>query len=297
MLGENEQVIPRPRARAGLAVAVGLVVLMGLVTAACSGGSGAGTSPSPSTDSATPSATPAAVAPAPAESACYRLSLAEATAPTSAEAAVPCNQTWTARTFHVGPLDAVTDGHLLTVDSAAVQQRVAGTCPRLLAKYLGGTPDDLRLSVFRSVWFTPTVEESDAGADWLRCDVVALARADKLAKLSGKVKGVLDGDFGATYGLCGTAAPDDPDFERVMCAQEHSWEALETVDLDAKNYPGRATAQERGIEPCTEAARAQAEDALDFKWGYEWPTRAQWAGSVGMPGQRYGVCWAPSDGS
>ena len=28
--------------------------------------------------------------------------------------------------------------------------------------------------MLRTVWFTPSVEESDAGANWYRCDVVAL---------------------------------------------------------------------------------------------------------------------------
>ncbi len=210
---------------------------------------------------------------------------------------MPCKRKWTTRTFYVGTLDPVVDGHLLTVDSAAIQQQAAERCPRRLSQYLGGTPDALRLSVFRSVWFTPTVEESDAGADWLRCDVVALARPDTLAKLTGNVRGALDGDVSTTFGLCGTAAPDDPDFERVMCAEEHSWRALETVDLAGRTYPGRNAVQERGVEPCTEAARAEAEDALDFQWGYEWPTRSQWVGSNGQPGQKYGVCWAPADGS
>ena len=31
-----------------------------------------------------------------------------------------------------------------------------------------------------------------------------------------------------------------------------------------------------------------AEDALDYEWGYEWPTADQWAA-----GQNYGRCWAP----
>ena len=31
-----------------------------------------------------------------------------------------------------------------------------------------------------------------------------------------------------------------------------------------------------------------AEDALDYEWGYEWPTAEQWAA-----GQTYGRCWAP----
>ncbi len=31
-----------------------------------------------------------------------------------------------------------------------------------------------------------------------------------------------------------------------------------------------------------------ADDALNFQWGYEWPTEKQWD-----DGQTYGRCWAP----
>ena len=34
---------------------------------------------------------------------------------------------------------------------------------------------------------------------------------------------------------------------------------------------------------------AVAEDALDYEWGYEWPTADQWAAR-----QTYGRCWAPA---
>ncbi len=294
MLGENEQVIRHRGHRSGWGVVAMLVALM---TAACTADSDSGTTPSTAPSTPPPSASPAVAPPDPELPACYRLTLAEATAATSAEPSVPCSSTWTARTFSVGSLDGLVDGHLFAVDSEAIQRQAANKCPRRLGEFLGGDIEALRLSTFRSVWFTPSVEESDAGANWLRCDVVALARPDKLAKLTGNVKGALDGDISSTYGLCGTAAPDDRDFERVICAEKHSWRALETVDLAGAKYPGAKRVRAAGVEPCTAAARAEAADALDFQWGYEWPTRSQWAGDDGRPGQKYGVCWAPANGS
>jgi hypothetical protein len=35
-------------------------------------------------------------------------------------------------------------------------------------------------------------------------------------------------------------------------------------------------------------AAEQAADPLQFEFGWEWPTREQWAN-----GQRYGYCWVP----
>jgi hypothetical protein len=43
-----------------------------------------------------------------------------------------------------------------------------------------------------------------------------------------------------------------------------------------------------GQDACQEAARAIASDALDYEWGYEWPTQDLW-----QAGQTYGRCWSP----
>ena len=68
--------------------------------------------PSPS-----PSGKPAKAAPRPGAGACYRLAYDDAVAPTSRRKPVSCSGAVTARTFYVGTLDTVVDGHLLAVDS------------------------------------------------------------------------------------------------------------------------------------------------------------------------------------
>ena len=61
------------------------------------------------------------------------------------------------------------------------------------------------------------------------------------------------------------------------------------MPIDAQRYPGAEAVRDLGTTPCTDAARAVAEDALDFQWGYEWPSLEQW-----RAGRHYGVCWAPA---
>lgn len=230
--------------------------------------------------------------PAPRPDSCYRMSYDQAVAPTSRADVVPCRADHAAETFHVGRLERVMDGRLLAVDSRRLQEQVATTCPRLLPEHVGGTEEQRRLSMLRSVWFTPTLPQSDAGATWFRCDAVALARDSELLELTGSLSGVLDTDEGRErFGMCGTAEPGTPGFERVPCSQTHTWRALRTVTLPGPDYPGESPAQRAGEEPCTSAARAAAPDPLDFRWGYEWPTAAQWAA-----GQTYGICWAPIRG-
>ena len=90
------------------------------------------------------------------------------------------------------------------------------------------------------------------------------------------------------YAMCGTAAPDDPDFERVICSRPHSWRAISTVDFDPGAYPGADAVRARGQGPCEDAGAQVADDPLDYEWAYEWPTAAQW-----KQGQTFGRCWAP----
>ena len=62
----------------------------------------------------------------------------------------------------------------------------------------------------------------------------------------------------------------------------------QVVDLPDGPYPGEAAAREAGQGLCEDAGRERASDALDFQWGYEWPTADQW-----LAGQTFGRCWAP----
>ena len=249
--------------------------------------------PSASTPAA-PTPTPAAPPPpAPALGACYRLSYGEAVAPTNEDTPVSCDKGHTTQTFAVGRLDLVSGGHLLAVDSEAVREQVAQRCPAQLAAYVGASDEQLRLSLLRPVWFTPTIEQSDAGAEWYRCDVVALTGEKKVAKIDRNISEALAKPEGrAEFAMCGTAQPGTPSFSRVLCREDHSWKAISVIDLadDAKGgkYPGEKVVKAAGDDVCAAAARAIASDALDYEWGYEWPTQDQW-----VAGQTYGRCWSP----
>jgi len=232
-----------------------------------------------------PRATPVA---GPAVGACHDLAYVDAVAPTTQSPDLPCDDGHTAETFHVGRLNTLTDGHLAAVDSGRVQRQVAKACPARLSSYVGGDADDLRLSMLRAVWFTPSVEASDAGANWFRCDVIEVAGDQQLATLTGSLKGVLDSDRAERVAMCGTDKPDAADFRRLPCGEEHTWRAIAVVLLEGKTYPGEDAARDAGQEQCQQAGLDVAADALDYQWGYEWPTAEQWDA-----GQTYGLCWAP----
>ncbi len=268
------------------------------LVAGCSGPSSSPSAdPSPSgsaSASSTPSeaATPAVVPRAPRAKACYRLTGAELTKPTNASTPVPCASRHTAQTIYVGTLDMVVDGHSVAVDSATVQKQLSTTCPRKLAAYVGGSATARDLSRFNVVWYSPTLEQSDQGADWFRCDLIAFAAQDQLAALPGtaRLKGVL-GSAAALdeFGLCGTSAPGARGFQRVICGRGHTWRAIDTIGLPGgPRYPGTATVRKAGDSDCKDLAQARSDNSLKYRYGWEWPTREQWD-----RGQRFGYCWIP----
>lgn len=279
-----------PSRRLAALLVAGVATMAAL--SACSGGDEpSADSSTPASSASEPSATPttATAAPRPGNRACYALSYDAAVAPTSDADPVDCTAAHTSITYAVGTLDTVVAGHLLAVDSKRVQAQVATDCPAALPKFLGATPDQLHLSMLRAVWFTPTVEQSDAGADWYRCDVIAVAADGRLAALTGKIGGVLARpEARQRFAMCGTAEPGTADFHRVICSTDHSWKAIATVPIAGEKYPGEDAAQAAGQTPCENAGRDAASDKLNFKWGYEWPTAEQWDA-----GQHYGLCWVP----
>ena len=139
------------------------------------------------------------------------------------------------------------------------------------------------------VWFGPSLEQADAGANWYRCDVVALRSKGTLLRLPRSMKGVLDADGALDrFGTCGTSAPDRRGFERVACSEPHTWRAVDVIEID----PGaRYLAKDAGAEAdssCKDVAADRAGGSLKFTWSFEWPTKEQW-----KAGRRYGYCWVP----
>ncbi len=274
---------------------VWLATLLLLLVAGCSS-----SSPSPSSTSsgekaaeaAAPSTAAGSAVPAPAAprvGSCHELSVPEATDPVDAGGPVPCGQPHTSVTFKVGAIDPVVDGHLLAVDSRTVRAQIASSCPVSPGSFLGGDRTTRRLSRFEVVWFSPSLAQADAGANWYRCDVVAVRSERQLLALPSRMKGVLD-RTGALdrYGTCGTAAPSARSFARVVCSVKHSWRAVDDVDLpqDARYLAKGVTATADAA--CKGVASQRAGGKLKFTWSFEWPTRAQW-----KSGQRYGYCWVP----
>ncbi len=246
--------------------------------------------PKPSTESlASPTETgpPPDPGPRPRVGECHLLSFGQAVAVVGRTEPVRCRRKHTAETYFVGRLELETKaGHVRRVDSRAAQRQARSTCGARLSKHLGRTPRELRLTMAQSVWFTPSPARAEAGADWFRCDVVAVAGPRRLLVLPRSTKGWGDAPVVA---MCATAAPGTKAFRRVGCGAKHAWVAVSTVDIPGNDLPAKAAVADRMEGPCGDVARARAGDPLDFTWSQESPTQEQWDA-----GQRYGIYWVPA---
>jgi hypothetical protein len=256
-----------------------------LVAGCTSGGDGSPQQPTETTPSPSTAVQPTPSQPVPAVGECRAYGLKAAVAPVSRVEPRSCRRQHTAETFFVGRLDLVRGGHRLAVDSPAVQAQPAQRCTEGLSRHLRATPRELRLTMAQALWFTPSVDDATAGADWFRCDVVVVAAPDRLLPLPRRTAGMpLE-----RIAMCATAEPGTSGFTRVVCSRRHSWRAVATVDLPGAKVPAPAVAADRMESACRDAARARASDPLDFEWSQESPTRQQWEA-----GRRWGICWAPA---
>lgn len=227
--------------------------------------------------------------PAPRAGACYNLSFDQATAPTSDSPPVSCTSRHTTQTYYVGRLHTVVDGHLLAVDSRLAERQVTTSCTRRFRSYVGGSPSTRALSRIKPVWFSPTIEQSDQGASWFRCDLVALESTGTLAPLPSRLHGILDKSGSLQrVGLCGTAAPGTKGFQRVICSHRHAWRAFSTIPISGTSFPGLSAVRQAGDSTCRDQVQQAAGSPERFSYGWEWPTAAQW-----RDGQHYGYCWVP----
>ena len=234
--------------------------------------------------------TPGPPPPAPKVGKCYDLTYKESLQGTSNADPVPCKDKHTSVTIFVGEFDPIVDGHLLAVDSDEVQAQIAKVCPTKVDDWVGGSVDAQRLSRFKATWFSPTLAESEAGAGWFRCDLVAKGGEKSLVRLTETKDALDDPAVLDTYGTCSTTDPgsEKKEFEAVACSEPHSWQAVSVIDINKDAAYLGPPAQELADEACKAQAQQRSSNPLEIKWSFQWPSKEEFDA-----GQRYGLCWVP----
>jgi hypothetical protein len=219
---------------------------------------------------------------------CRSLSYADISLYSNESKAQPCSKPHTAFTFAVEQLpdDIAFDG--VKIENDAVQGAAADSCQQAYVAYIGGDTASRALTRLTVTYFVPKQTGFDAGAHWVRCDIVALQSDNSLADLPRKLDGFLDHGHTGAYDVCSRGDPSQHDSLLVMCTQDHTYRAVAAIRLgDSKApYPGEQAALDQGQQDCKQLISDLLGLTGGFTFSWTYPSASDWSA-----GQRFGYCW------
>jgi hypothetical protein len=293
-----QRLVPR---RLGTVAAILVTLLVGLTAAGCRGDGAVDPNADPADDPS--SSVPASESPSPdrmllpkepepREGACHDLSSRQVSKAHDKRKPVRCRKSHTTQTYYVGAFTVDTFADQ-TPDTAAIAEYVTPKCTRHFKRWVGGDRVTRSLARVHPVWFVPTTRDIKRGARWFRCDVLVSATDKRLAELPRSTEGMLDSDSALDeYGLCSRGSPERPHSKTVICSRPHTWRAFDMMRMrgyKSDDYPSHKQ-RHRSAKHCQDQARVQLDYPLEWRYGWQPPTRQQWASGV-----RWGICWVPSD--
>jgi Septum formation len=261
-----------------------------LALTSCGGGSttpeAKGTGVDPTTKAA-PTRTVAAP-PAPSAGECRDLSYSDISLYSNVSKPQPCSKPHTAFTFGVEQLpdDVAFDG--VNIENDAVQGAAANACQNAYVAYIGGGTAERALTRLTVTYFVPPQPGFDAGAHWVRCDIVALQSDNSLAALPSKLEGFLDSGTTRDYDVCSRGDPSASGSMLVMCTQDHAYRAVAAIRLgDSRaSYPGEQATLVQGKQDCKQTISDLLGVSGGFTFSWTYPSSSDWSA-----GQRFGYCW------
>jgi Septum formation len=204
---------------------------------------------------------------------------------------VPCGEIHNAETYFVGLMNEQAQAAARSGNATRLRSLVAGICGRQLADWLGGSGEDVALSVFDFVVGAPRPKEVGPSARWYSCDAYAIRAMNglKLTGLPRTTKGVLSSARADAWTQCNRGGFEDGT-NIVVCSKTHSYRAVAGIhlgDLNAR-YPGSNSLESRLKDQCTSRVRAYLDNTTaGFNYGVTWPSLRQW-----NTGDRWGICYA-----
>jgi hypothetical protein len=231
-----------------MAKRLGAVLAALLLAAGCGGASES----SPPASAPTASPTADALSGAPEVGACRDLDVADQDAST-VEKYVPCDGSYTSKVVAVTELPA---GLSPASDATELLDFMFETCPAPAREILGGNQILRRTSLFQLLYFLPSQEQQDSGANWMSCDVTA-GDEEGLIPLPLTTpfleKSATDTQSIKRYAQC-MRLNDDDTATLVGCDKEHILESGFVI-----TFPDEAATQDvDALQACQDRYPAQA---------------------------------------
>jgi hypothetical protein len=164
---------------------------------------------------------------------CRLYGMAAASAATNSSPVVPCGDLHTAKVIATPMLpDALT----WESDAVAIHLVMAKACLPAFRSILGRTERLRQKSAYDIVWFAPTQIQKDAGARWLRCDLVLLG-GSTLMPIRRNAAPILQA---APLPKAVTSCLVGDEEKQTVCTKTHRYRATGTWLVERTYYPGDA---------------------------------------------------------
>ncbi len=206
---------------------------------------------------------------------CHDLTYAEAYKRSDPKAPVDCTEPHTTVTVKVVQLDA-------PMDLSAIPTSAFVGCYRATRLALGDRPEAQAMSSYETWFFIPTKAEREAGAAWLRCDLV-LRGGTHVEPLPTDGTPFLTG-LPLDRDIARCLVEDGDLMINTVCRRRHVLKAEVALKNRGSDYPGSKEIEASTAKKCSKRLGQQ------LGW-YHWPTRTGWR--AGYP---YSVCHKKHNG-
>ena len=190
---------------------------------------------------------------------CYRLTPEQSLAAVTSSSRVKCDNKHTSVVAYVGYVPKAVTARTPLAKRRAIGKRL---CEPAFLKVAGGTVADRATSLLTWTLFTPSRDQLERGARWVRCDVLARS-GDELVSLP-DAKPLLEKGVPESLRVCQTETGAD-----ISCSRPHVFRVEAVYAASGNAYPDAAR--------YTAAARTRCKELMGRAGGY-WqpPSRAGW---------------------
>lgn len=220
---------------------------------------------------ATPTAADAASS-RPAVGDCHSMTWAEYQAATDTDAPISCERAHTSRTVAVKD---VTSADFRT-DEAVVKAGVR-VCSPSVARAIGGSERNRKLTAYSLTFYQPTKAQLQAGARWIRCDLVLLGGNRLLPLPTDEEPAVGSAPHADSVARCLREFRAGPLV--TACSESHHYRAKGTVQVQGPAYPGNDRLYRIAQQRCPGIAGRT--------WYATWPGETSWTQGK----ERHLVCY------
>lgn len=221
-------------------------------------------------------ATPAgAAAPArPQVGDCHSLTIEEYAATTDPDPRISCTRAHTSRTIAVKDVSAAAFRTSATLLATGVR-----VCTPAFARATGGSESNRVLSAYELSFFAPTRAQLDAGARWIRCDIVLSGGPRLLALPTDREPALGSAPHASSVARC--LQLGSRSYRPTACSVTHNYRARGTLRIASSTYPGQDRLTALAARRCPSIARTRS-------WYATWPAPVGW--KYGK--ERVMVCYA-----